>query len=285
MIARGGVSTILRRTAALALMIALGSCATPERSAPQYPTVQRVTAPPVRRAATQQAQRTPQPVGLAALQEEVTDVLCLIEVENNEVVASPVRTERAGGGGAGFFVRCLSMDDGCHLLASILSHTFPDAHHIAACGVYDMAAAFLDCINGHCLGSECGHDDNIFLPQRVQVLLRRARGEMPDPEGGHLRVDVRVVDDLPEQKNPPVREAFSSGIGKIDRALDPVAKPKLFREADCRLAGLQHAATRTQPLDKLAPIMSFNLRLHVRHDVRRAQVDAGPGAQAVRQNF
>lgn len=63
--ARGGVSTILRRTAGLARMIALGSCATPERPGPQRPTVQQVAAPPVRRPATQQQQRTPQPVSFS----------------------------------------------------------------------------------------------------------------------------------------------------------------------------------------------------------------------------
>ncbi|WP_010185709.1 M23 family metallopeptidase [Sphingomonas sp. PAMC 26605] len=63
--ARGGISTIPRRTVGLALMIMLGSCTTPERPAPPRSTVQQVTAPPVRRPATQQPQRGPSPVSFS----------------------------------------------------------------------------------------------------------------------------------------------------------------------------------------------------------------------------
>ena len=92
------------------------------------------------------------------------------------------------------------------------------------------------------------------------------------PNEADLMIDLRVVNDFADNKKTAIFENLARCIGKIDRALDPVAKAKLFRQAH---SGVAHGNDSPRPahfLDNIAPIMRFDLLLHRSHDVGRAQV-------------
>src|SRR3954466_9391878 len=65
---------------------------------------------------------------VAAFENVVNDAIGFGEGENDEVVATAgLRT-----GGARFFVPGLAVNDAGDLVAGILAHAFPNAHHVAA---------------------------------------------------------------------------------------------------------------------------------------------------------
>ena len=85
-------------------------------------------------------------------------------------------------------------------------------------------------------------------------------------------IDLGVMNDFADNKEPAILENFARSIGKIDCALDPVAKAELFREA---YGGIAHGNDSTSPanlLDNIAPIVRFDLLLHCGHHIRRAEV-------------
>ena len=62
--------------------------------------------------------------------------------------------ERARAGRLGLLVLGLAMNDRSGRFARIFAHSFPDAHHVAASGIDDLAAALLDLLLDRQLGSE-----------------------------------------------------------------------------------------------------------------------------------
>ena len=80
------------------------------------------------------------------------------------------------------------------------------------------------------------------------------------------------MNNLTDDKEPAVLENFPRGVGKIDGALDTVAKTELFRQAHGRLVHRKHPASAANFFHNIAAIMRFDLFLHRRHHIRRAQV-------------
>ena len=80
------------------------------------------------------------------------------------------------------------------------------------------------------------------------------------------------MNDLADNKKPAIFENFARRIGEIDRALDPVTKTKLFRQAHGRVAHGNDPARAPDLIDDVAAIMRLDLLLHGRHHVGRTQV-------------
>ena len=80
------------------------------------------------------------------------------------------------------------------------------------------------------------------------------------------------MNDLADNEKPAILENLARGIGEIDRALDAVAKTELLRQAHRRVADGNDSARAAHLLDDIAAIMRFDLFLHGRHHLRRAQV-------------
>ena len=120
------------------------------------------------------------------------------------------------------------MNDRGDAFGGILADAFPNAHDIAAGGINNLATAGFDI--GHHINfrTECRNDDDVALLQAVEVGRCWARGKVFDAQGLHLRVDIRVVDDFAEEKNPAVGKNFSCSVGEVDGALDAVAEAKLL---------------------------------------------------------
>src|SRR6266853_6351975 len=85
-------------------------------------------------------------------------------------------------------------------------------------------------------------------------------------------VDLWVMNDLADNKKLAIFENLAGSISKIDRALDPIAKAELFRQAHRGIAHGNDSTGAAHLLDNVAPIMRFDLLLHRGHYIRRAEV-------------
>ena len=85
-------------------------------------------------------------------------------------------------------------------------------------------------------------------------------------------IDLGVMNDFADDEQPAIFENLARGVSKIDRALDAVAKTKLLGQAHGRIADRNDSAGASYFFDDIAAIMRFDLLLHRRHHVRRAQI-------------
>src|SRR5260370_31327973 len=81
------------------------------------------------------------------------------------------------------------------------------------------------------------------------------------------------MNDLADNKEPAISKDFARSVGEVDRTLDAVAKPELFRQAYGRVTNGKDSAGATNFLDNIAAVMRFDLFLHRGHDVRGAQIN------------
>ena len=107
--------------------------------------------------------------GIAAMNHEIGNGLGVLEIEHNQVVTLPVLSQRARGGGAGFLMRSLAVDDRGHALGGILADALPDAHHIATGGIDNLAAVGFHRVDHGDLGAERRHDHDILGLEVVEV--------------------------------------------------------------------------------------------------------------------
>src|SRR5437867_12397655 len=80
------------------------------------------------------------------------------------------------------------------------------------------------------------------------------------------------MDNLADDKKPPIFENFAGRIRQVDRALDPITKAKLFRQAYCAVAHRNHTTGTADFLDNVTAVMRYDLLLHRRDNVRRTKV-------------
>ena len=89
--------------------------------------------------------------------------------------------ERARAGGFGLFVFGLAMNDGSSRFACVFTHPLPNAHHVAAGGIDNLAAAILDLLLDRQFGSKRRHDDHVLGAEIGNVRLLIFAGEILDP--------------------------------------------------------------------------------------------------------
>src|SRR5215475_10835155 len=86
-------------------------------------------------------------------------------------------------------------------------------------------------------------------------------------------IDLGIVNDLSNNKQPAIFEDLARRIREIDRALDAVTKTELLRKAYSGVADGNDSAGATNFFDNIAAIMRLDLFLHRRHHVWRTQVN------------
>ena len=89
-------------------------------------------------------------------------------------------TKRARTGGLRLFVLRLAMNNRRRRFACVFAHPFPNAHHVAARGVDNLAAAILDLLLDRQFGSKCRHDDDVVGAEIRDVRLLISAGEILD---------------------------------------------------------------------------------------------------------
>ena len=102
-------------------------------------------------------------------------------------------------------------------------------------------------------------------------------------------IDLRIMDNLANDKKPAIFEDLARGISEIDGALDPVTEAKLFRQTHGCIAHGNDSASAAHFLDNVAAIMGLDLLLHRRHHIRCAEVDflasGGAAGNQIRAHF
>ena len=93
-------------------------------------------------------------------------------------------------------------------------------------------------------------------------------------------IDLGVVNDFADNKEPAIFENLACGISEINRALNTVAKAKLFRQAHRGVAHGDDASRPAHFIDNVAAVVGFHLLLHRSHHVRRAQIHFLPRRRA-----
>ena len=211
---------------------------------------------------------------VASLADIAANDIRFLQVEDDEVMAVALGAKSARGGGAGFLMGGLAVNDAGDLLGGVLPDALPDTHDVAASGVHDLAALGLDGVNGRHLCTKGGDDDDILGVEGGKLLLGGMGLKVANAHGGELRIDIGVVDDLAEKENAAVRKDLVCRVGEVDGALDAVAKAEFLGEANDGAALLDHATVAAGKLDEFAAVMALNLRLDASHHVRCAEIDA-----------
>ena len=88
--------------------------------------------------------------------------------------------ESARTGGLRLFVLRLAVNDRCGRFACVFAHPLPNAHHVAASGVDNLAAAILDLLLDRQFGSKRRHDDDVVGAEIGDVRLLIFAGEILD---------------------------------------------------------------------------------------------------------
>ena len=73
----------------------------------------------------------------------IANVIGVRKRQNDEVMSATI-PERARAGGLCFFVFSLAVNDRRGRFARVFAHPLPDAHHVSARGIDNLAAAVLD---------------------------------------------------------------------------------------------------------------------------------------------
>ena len=79
--------------------------------------------------------------------------------------------ERARAGRLGLLVFGFAVNDRSSRFACVFANPLPNAHHVAAGGIDNLAAAVLDLLLNRQFRSERRHDDHVFGPQIGNVGL------------------------------------------------------------------------------------------------------------------
>jgi hypothetical protein len=164
------------------------------------------------------------------------------------------------------------VNDARHRILRILPYPLPDAHHVPASRIHKQTPLRLQFPpRGH-LRPERRDNHQVLRLQLIDLLVLGLARDRHDPHPANLVIDLRVVNDLAQQENSPVRIRPPRGVGQVYRPLHPVTKTELLRQLDGHVPRRQNMPVRANPLDQLAAVVRQHLGLHRRHNVRTAQV-------------
>ena len=100
----------------------------------------------------------------------IANVISVRQREDHEIM-SCAGTERARAGRLGFLVLRLAVNNRGRRFAGIFADALPDAHHVAAGRVDDLAPAVLDLLLDGKLGAEGRDDDHVVGPEFADIGL------------------------------------------------------------------------------------------------------------------
>ena len=89
-------------------------------------------------------------------------------------------TERARTGGFRLFVLRLPVNDGCSRFTCVFAYSLPNAHHVPASRINNLATAILDLLLDRQFGSKRRHDDDILGAEISDVRFFIFTGEILD---------------------------------------------------------------------------------------------------------
>src|ERR1700730_6064330 len=188
---------------------------------------------------------------VAAVADVIANVVGVGEREDDEIVSFAI-AKCARARGLGLFVFRLSVNNRGGRFAGIFAHAFPNAHHVAAGRIDDLAAAIFDLLQDRQFRSESGHDNDVVRLQIGYLRLLIMSGQILDAQRSNLLIDLRIVNDFPDDKKPAIFKNFARGVSEINGAFYPIAKAKLLGQAHGRLTRLNDSAGTPNLVDNVA---------------------------------
>src|SRR5581483_7979154 len=114
---------------------------------------------------------------VATVPDIIANVIGVLEGEHDNIMSASI-AERARTGRLGFLVLGFAVNNGSRRLAGVFANSLPDAHHVSASGINDLAAAIFDLtLNGQ-FSAESRHDHHVFRPKIRNVRLLVFTGEI-----------------------------------------------------------------------------------------------------------
>ena len=98
---------------------------------------------------------------VAAVPDVFANVIGVGERQDDQIMSLAV-AERTRTGCLGLFVFGFAVNNGSSRFARVFTDALPDAHHIAASGIDNLAATVLDLLLDRQFCSERRHNDNVF---------------------------------------------------------------------------------------------------------------------------
>ncbi len=99
--------------------------------------------------------------------------------------------------------------------------------------------------------AEGGNDHDVFGGHDAEVEAPVGVGHQElDPQLAQSPVHMRVVDDLPYQKQPALGELVTRFVGVLNRPVDAVAVAELLGQPDRQLAGARPETALAEAVDQ-----------------------------------
>src|SRR6476620_11212704 len=90
----------------------------------------------------------------------IANVIGICQRQDNEVVSATI-AESARTRGFGLFVFRLPVNNGCSRFTCVFAYSLPNAHHVPASRINNLATAILDLLLDRQFGSKRRHDDDV----------------------------------------------------------------------------------------------------------------------------
>ncbi len=121
----------------------------------------------------------------------------------------------------------LTVDNGGNPHGGVILHSFPDLHHVSACRIHNLHALLLQRIHERSRNTERGNNHHIVWSNPVIGGIQLLPGKFSNAHFLQLPVHFRIVNNVPNQKNPPVRKHSACRVCYINSTAHAVAEPEL----------------------------------------------------------
>src|ERR1700741_1789398 len=99
----------------------------------------------------------------------IANVIGIRQRQDDEIVSATI-PESTRTRGFGLFVLRLPMYDGCSRFTRVFTYSLPNAHHVPASRINNLAAAVLDLLLDRQFGSKRRHEDDVIRDKLGDVL-------------------------------------------------------------------------------------------------------------------
>src|SRR5260370_32134094 len=109
----------------------------------------------------------------------IANVICIRKRQDDEIVSATI-AESARTRGFRLFVLRLPVNDGCSRFTCVFAYSLPNAHHVPASRIDNLAAAILDLLLDLQFGSKSRDDDDVIGAEFGDVRFFIFTGEILD---------------------------------------------------------------------------------------------------------
>ena len=214
-------------------------------------------------------------LAVSAAHDVVAQDTGILQIVNHQVFPPSPFPKSPGSRSAGFLMGSLTVDNGGNPHGGVILHSFPDLHHVSACRIHNLHALLLQRIHERSGNTERGNNHHIVRSNPVIGGIQLLPGKFSNAHFLQLPVHFRIVNNVPNQKNPPVRKHSACRICYINSTAHAVAEPELPGEKKFRMAQIVHIARRTDVGNQFTLVMLLDFLFHLLHYFGPSHIHSG----------